>query len=90
MPVPYVKKWTKVKQETNAATKKVTVHCAKNDVLVIDDDHEVVVIDADNDGSDLPAGADDNRGDLPAWQGCKRCETYPEAGTCYWCKTVYH
>ena len=50
MPVPYVKKWTKVKQETNAATKKVTVHCAKNDVIVIDDDNAVVIIDADNDG----------------------------------------
>ena len=88
MPVRHVKKEKlKVKQETTETTKKVK---ARGDVIVIDDDPEVVVIDADNGGSDLPAGADDKHGDLPAYVYCGSCETYPESGTCAECGTVYN
>ena len=92
MPVMHVKKEKlKVKQETTETTKKVKAHGAKNDdVIVIDDDPEVVVIDADNGGSDLPAGADDKHGDLPAFVYCGGCETYPESGTCDECGAVYN
>ena len=89
MTVRHVKKaQLKVKHETTETTKKVKAHGAKNDdVLVIDDDPDVVVIDADNGGSDLPAGADHKHGDLPY---CGGCETYPESGTCDECGTVYN
>jgi len=91
MPGPHVKKEKlKVKHETTDTTKQVKAHGATNDdVIVICDDHEVVVIDADTDGSDLPAGADDKHGDLPAWEYCGGCETYPESSTCAECGTVY-
>ena len=87
MPVRHVKKEKlKVKQETTETTKQVKAHGAKNDdVIVIGDDPEVVVIDADNCGSDLPAGADDN----PAFVYCGGCETYPESSTCDVCGTMY-
>ena len=80
-----------MKQETTDTTKQVNAHGETNDdVIVICDDHEIVVIAADIDGSDLPAGADDKHGDLPAWEWCGSCETYPESGTCAECGTVYH
>ena len=62
-----------MKQETTDTTKHVNAHGETNDdVIVICDDHEIVVIAADIDGSDLPAGADDTHAadidgsDLPA------------------------
>ena len=89
---PYVKKEKlKVKQETTDTAKKVKVHGKTNDdVIVICDADEIVVIDADIDGSDLPAGADDTNGGIPAWEWCGGCETYPESGTCAECGRVYH
>ena len=92
MPGPYVKKEKlKVKQETTDTATKVKVGGKTNDdVIVICDTDEIVVIDADIDVSDLPAGADDKHGDLPAWEWCGGCETYPESGTCDWCGTVYN
>ena len=85
MPVRHVRKEKlKVKQETTETTKQVKAH--DDDVIVICDDPEVVVIDADNGGSDLPAVADDN----PAFAYCGGCETYPESGTCDVCGTVYN
>ena len=78
MPVRHVRKEKlKVKQETTETTKKVK---ARSDVIMIDD----------NSGSDLPAGADDKHGDLPAFVYCGSCETYPESGTCAECGTVYN
>ena len=53
---------------------------------MICDDPEVVVIDVDNGGSDLPAVADDN----PAFAYCGGCETYPESSTCDVCGTMYN
>ena len=92
MPGPYVKKEKlKVKQETPDTTKHVNAHGETNDdVIVICDDYEIVAIAADIDGSDIPAGADDKHGDLPAWEWCGSCETYPESGTCAECGTMYH
>ena len=89
---PYVKKEKlKVKQGTTDTAKKVKVHGKTNDdVIVICDADEIVVIDADIDGSDLPAGADDTNGGIPAWEWCGSCETYPESGTCTACGRVYH
>ena len=31
-----------------------------------------------------------NMRDLPAWEWCGSCETYPESGTCAECGTMYH
>ena len=93
MPGAYVKKEKlKVKQETTDTANKVKVHCKTNDdVIVICDTDEIVVIDdVDIDGSDLPAGADDTNGGIPAWEWCGSCETYPESGTCAKCGTMYH
>ena len=59
-------------------------------MIVICDADEIVVIDADIDGSDLPAGADDTNGGIPAWEWCGGCETYPESGTCDECGAVYN
>ena len=89
MPGPYVKKEKiKVKQETTDTATKVNVHRKTNDdVIVICEADEIVVID---DGSDLPAGADDTNGGIPAWEWCGGCETYPESGTCAECGRVYH
>ena len=92
MPVPYVKKKNKVKQETTDTANKVKVHCKTNDdVIVICDTDEIVVIDdVDIDGSDLSAGADDTNGGIPAWEWCGSCETSPESGTYAECGTMYH
>jgi len=79
MPGPYVKKEKiKVKQETTDTANKVKVHCKTNDdVIVICDADEIVVIDADIDGSDLPAGADDTNGGIPAWNGAAAAKHIP-------------
>ena len=79
MPGPYVKKEKlKVKQETTDTAKKVKVHGKTNDdVIVICDADEIVVIDADIDGSDLPAGADDTNGGIPAWNGAAAAKHIP-------------
>ena len=89
---PYVKKEKlKVKQETTDTATKVKVGGKTNDdVIVICDTDEIVVIDADIDVSDLPAGADDTNGSIPAWEWCGGCETYPESGNCAECGRVYH
>ena len=79
MPVPHVKKENKVKQEPTDMTKKLKARGAKNDVIVIDDDPVVMAIDSDNVDSDVIVA-----------DGCTRCETYPESGTCFWCGTMYH
>ena len=76
MPGPYVKKEKlKVKQETTDTTKHVNAHGETNDdVIVICDADEIVVID---DGSDLPAGADDTNGGIPAWNGAAAAKHIP-------------
>ena len=80
-----------MKQETTDPATKVKVRGKTNDdVIVICDTDEIVVIDADIDVSDLPAGADDTNGSIPAWEWCGGCETYPESGTCAECGRVYH
>ena len=76
MPGPYVKKEKiKVKQETTDTATKVNVHRKTNDdVIVICEADEIVVID---DGSDLPAGADDTNGGIPAWNGAAAAKHIP-------------
>ena len=67
-----------MKQETTDTTKHVNAHGETNDdVIVICDDHEIVVIAADIDGSDLPAGADDTNGGIPAWNGAAAAKHIP-------------